>query len=390
MASMMPEPVQTFSVGFADRASNELPYARVLARAIGARHHEVLLCPDKFFAALPRLIWHEDEPIAFPSSVPLYFVSRLARDHVKVVLTGEGSDEIFLGYPWYRVTAWNDRLGKPYWDLVPENLRRNIAGMIRRLPKSLSRYGARSFLALNPGPRGLFYENFAVFSEPLQQRLLSHPESFRRDPYGEVLRCFEEAGGSLLGAMSRADLQTYLVELLMKQDQMSMAASIESRVPFLDHEFVEHAVSLPDHLKLHGLTTKAVLRAALKDILPAGILTRRKMGFPTPLGGWLRGPFASWIDEFVLSPRALARGYFDPSALRRLADEHRSGRAEHGDRLWLLMNLEVWQRIFIDGEEPETAERRRRLQGKAVAGAPFDAALSIPKSSGVVPCAFSG
>src|SRR6266508_6827478 len=130
--------------------------------------------------------------------------------------------------------------------------------------------------------------------------------------------------------MGRADLQTYLVELLMKQDQMSMAASIESRVPFLDHEFVEHVAALPGRLKLRGWQTKAVLRAALRDLVPREILTRRKMGFPAPVGRWLRGAFWPLLEELVLSPRAIRRGFFRPSALRRVTDEHRAGVGGHG------------------------------------------------------------
>jgi asparagine synthase (glutamine-hydrolysing) len=137
----------------------------------------------------------------------------------------------------------------------------------------------------------------------------------------------------------------------MKQDQMSMAASIESRVPFLDHALVEHVVRLPAALKLRGWQTKAVLRAALRDLVPAPILTRRKMGFPVPVGRWLRGPFWPLVEDLVLGPRALARGLFDVRALTALAGEHRAGVANHGDRLWLLANLEVWHRVFIDGEE---------------------------------------
>ncbi len=151
--------------------------------------------------------------------------------------------------------------------------------------------------------------------------------------------------------MSRTDLQTYLVRLLMKQDRMSMAASVESRVPFLDHELVEHVVALPGSLKLRGLTTKAVLRDAFRPLVPRAILTRPKMGFPVPVGRWLRGPFWPVVQEFVLGPRALGRGLLDGAFVRELAEEHRAGRAFHGDRLWLLVNLEIWNRVFVDGEE---------------------------------------
>src|SRR5207302_1576075 len=163
MAPMVKEPIRTFSVGVPDADANELDYARLVARAVGAEHREVVVPGTDFFGALPRLVWHEDEPIAFPSSVLLYFVSRLARDHVKVVLTGEGADELFLGYNRYRVTAWNERLGRPYGSLVPAELRRTLRGMIETAPRPLRRYAQRTFLALPPRPRGLFYENFAVF-----------------------------------------------------------------------------------------------------------------------------------------------------------------------------------------------------------------------------------
>ena len=353
MASVVREPIRTFSVGFSEPGDNELAYARLAARSVGAEHREVVVSPDEFFHALPRLVWHEDEPIAFPSSIPLYFVSRLAQEHVKVVLTGEGADELFLGYNRYRVTAWNERLGRAYYALVPSPLRGKVSQLVQELPRSARRYAERSFLALEPGPRGLFYENFATFPYKLQQSLLADSGLLiARDPYAAGLQWYEEAPGGTLARMSHADLQTYLVELLMKQDQMSMAASIESRVPFLDHEFVERVVALPDHFKLRGWRTKAVLREALKGLVPRDILRRRKMGFPVPVGRWLRGKFWPVVEEYVLSPRALDRGLFNPATVRRIADEHRAGIAQHADRLWLLVNFELWQRIFLDGEDP--------------------------------------
>lgn len=350
MAPLVKEPVRTFSVGFDEPGANELAFARLAAARAGAEHREVVVSPEAFWAALPRLVWHEDEPIAFPSSVPLYFVSRLATDHVKVVLTGEGADELFLGYNRYRVAAWNERLGRPYWGLAPEPIRRKIAALVGALPRSLRRYAGRSFLALDPGPQSLFFENFAVFGRPLLERLVADPRLTQRDPYAVGLACYQSARGGALDRMSRTDLQTYLVRLLMKQDQMSMAASIESRVPYLDDPLVQHVASLPGRVKLRGLTTKAILRDALRDLVPPEIVARRKMGFPVPVGRWLRGRSWPVVEELVLGPRALSRSLFDPAALRRLAAEHRAGAADHGDRLWLLVNLEMWQRVFMDGE----------------------------------------
>jgi len=365
MAPMMAEPIRTFAVGFSDPDANELAYARLAAQSVGAEHREVIVSPGEFFDILPRLIWHEDEPIAFTSSVPLYFVSRLAQDHVKVVLTGEGADELFLGYSWYRTTAWNERLGGAYRALVPRPLRERVRQTLPSLPVPMRRYARRSFLALEPGARGLFYENFAVFADALRDQLFVPGFLNGRDPYAEALRCYAEAPGGILERMSHADLQTYLVELLMKQDQMSMAASIESRVPFLDHEFVEYVAAMPARFKVRGWRTKVVLREALRGLVPDPILTRRKMGFPVPVGRWLRGPLWGVVEEFVLSPRALARGFFQPAVLGRLAEEHREGAWDHGDRLWLLANLEIWQRIFLDGEDPAAV---MHLQAAGVAG----------------------
>ncbi len=352
MAPMVGDRVRTFAVGFDDAASNELPFARLAARAVGAQHHEVVLSPDEFFRSLPRLVWHEDEPIAFPSSLALHFVSQLARPHVKVVLTGEGADELFLGYNWYRFTAWNERLGRHYWGWTPPVLRRGVSHAVSSLPRALRRYLGRSFLALDPGVRAVYYENFSVFSDGWRRSLLLDRELVAAtDPYREQLRYFEQAPGSTLERMSHADLQTYLVELLMKQDQMSMAASIESRVPFLDHELVEHVVRMPVRFKIRGLTTKAVLREALRGRVPREILARRKLGFPVPFGRWARERFAPLVRRTILGPRALARGMLAPQILERLVAEHEAGTANHADRLWLLLNLEIWQRIFLDGED---------------------------------------
>jgi asparagine synthase (glutamine-hydrolysing) len=209
----------------------------------------------------------------------------------------------------------------------------------------------RTFLALDPGVRDLYLENFAVMPLALQRRLLRRRDLLDgRDPYAEAIACYDRAPGGILDRLSRTDLDTYLVELLMKQDQMSMAASIESRVPFLDDRLVAHVAAMPGSLKVSGWHTKVVLREAVKDLVPPAILSRPKMGFPTPLGKWFRNGLSPVVDEFVLGPRVQARGFFDHGELSRLAAEHRSGRADHTDRLWLLVNLEIWLRMYADGE----------------------------------------
>ena len=353
MARVSEGPVRSFSVGFEEREADELPFARLAARAARAEHREIVVSRQDFFDALPRLVWHEDEPIAFPSSIPLYFVARLAQPHVKVVLTGEGADELFLGYNRYRVTAWNARLGRVYGAIAPEMLRGAVRRSVPFLPGSIRRIAQRTVLGLRPGIRSLFFENFAVFPESLQRGMLRAPEWLdARDPYAAGLQAFAAAPGDVLDRLSHADIQTYMVELLMKQDQMSMAASVESRVPFLDQSLVEHVSAMPGRFKLRGWQTKAVFRSAVRDLVPREILSRRKMGFPVPIGRWFRGPQQAWVQELVAGSRARARGLFDPTALTRLIQDHATGRAEHGDRLWLLANLELWHRVFVDGEEP--------------------------------------
>ena len=354
MAKVGGQQIDSFSVGFPNREANELDYARIAADAIGSNHHEITITGDQFFAELPRLLWHEDEPIAFSSSVPLYFVSALARERVKVVLTGEGADELFGGYNRYRVTALNYRLGSIFGQSVPAGARSLLRRRIASLPPRLRRFVGRSFLAMEADARTMFFENFAVFPAKIRDEVLPQRGDDSRDPFAQLLRSFEGTDGTMLDRMMHTDMQAYLVELLMKQDQMSMAASVESRVPFLDHELVEHVTQLPPSSKVRGWQTKVVLREALGDLIPKKIRYRRKMGFPVPLGHWFRGPFGGIIDELVLGARTAERGLLDAAAVRRLVEEHRSGRADHGARLWALVNLELWNRLMIDGEDHQS------------------------------------
>ncbi len=354
MSTMVSEPIKTFSVAFAEREANELEYARLVANAYKTNHHEIVVSPEQFFAALPRLVWHEDEPLAHPSSVALYFVSKLASEHVKVVLTGEGSDELLAGYGRYRRTMWNLALGQRYNKIAPSVARNTIRKQIERLPGGRLRQKLmRTFLVLAPELESIYFDNFAVFPAPLQQNMFTAETRERIpviDPYVELRRLLERTKDlSLLDGLLYADIKTYLHELLMKQDQMSMATSIESRVPFLDHKLVEFTARMPDAMKLRGGTTKYVLRKSMKGVLPEQILSRSKMGFPVPIGSWFRGPFKSIVDEYVLSERATRRGIFDAGFVRQIVARHQSGE-DHAERLWALVNFEMWLRRFFDTE----------------------------------------
>jgi asparagine synthase (glutamine-hydrolysing) len=355
MSQMVEEPIKTFSIAFNAPEANELAYARIAAQAFRTDHHEVLVEPSDFAAALPHLIWHEDEPLAHASSVALYFVSQLAQRHVKVVLTGEGSDELLAGYYRYRTTLLNLSAGKIYQRCSTDRIRHLVRALAARLaPESLRRKLPRTFLWLPPDVNSIYFDNFAVFPRHTQQALFSKhlwDQVGRVNPYAGMHRFFDAyPSASLLQRLLYADMKTYLHELLMKQDQMSMAASIESRVPFLDHKLVEFSTALPDRMKLRGWTTKHVLREAMKGLLPESILRRSKMGFPVPLGRWFRGAFRPLLDEFVVGERTIARGLFRPDFLHQLVHEHAGGTADHTERLWTLVNFEMWQRHFLDGD----------------------------------------
>lgn len=357
MAGLVKDPIRTFSVAFAEREANELMYARMVAESCQTEHREVVVSPEQFFAELPRLVWHEDEPIAHPSSVALYFVSQLAAQHVKVVLTGEGSDESLAGYNRYRVTAYNARLGAAYTQFVPGFARHSLTRALKSLPVT-SRWGqkaARTFLMRGASLDELYFDNFAVFGREAQQQLLTTDmrQQLRGvDPYAAYHTALERVQGKpLVSQLLYADVKTYLHELLMKQDQMSMAASIESRVPFLDHPLTEWVAALPENMRLRGTTTKWILRAAMKDRLPAPILDRKKMGFPVPVGTWLRGAWRPLLDEYVTGDRLRQRGLFEPCYLEKLVSEHHSG-VNHSERLWAVMNFEMWARIYLDDEAP--------------------------------------
>ena len=350
-------PVKTFSVGYQEAQFSELSYAADVARAIGTDHHEIVLGMDDFFAALPDLVWHEDEPITWPSSVSLYFVSKLAAEQVKVVLTGEGSDELFGGYDRYRVNLLNRKYARLY-GIVPGPLRRSIRKTIdgsRLLNAGVRRKLGHTFLGRDNSVEALFLDNFyCAFTESEQSRLLKAAPD---DVYGDYMRYWDaRPDAPVLPRMLYADQKTYLVELLMKQDQMSMACSIESRVPFLDHHFVEFAMSMPDRLKIRGATQKYALKRAVEDLLPRDIVYRKKMGFPTPLRQWLMDPRTGPLLSALRAPDGLLASYVNLGELDRLLERHRGGQIDATDRIWRLLNIQIWGDVFLNGD-------RERWQG---------------------------
>jgi asparagine synthase (glutamine-hydrolysing) len=353
MSTMVSEPIKTFSVGFTEREANELEYARLVANSLGTDHREVIVTPTEFFDALPKLVWHEDEPIGFIASVPLYFVSKLAQQHVKVVLTGEGADETLAGYGRYAKALKLLTYGGRYEAATTPFLRAAVRSGVATLPNSLTRKLDRTFLTRDSDIEHLFLDNFAVFPKRMQAEMFTsttRSRIFDERPFATQNNLLERTDAAdVLDKLLYADTKTYLHELLMKQDQMSMAASIESRVPFLDHKLAEFKARMPREMKLRGGTTKWILREAIKGTLPPEILSRPKMGFPVPVGRWFRSEFKHVVNDCVLGPRARERGIFDAAFVRQLVAAHNAGE-NHDERLWSLVNFEIWQRQFIDGE----------------------------------------
>jgi asparagine synthase (glutamine-hydrolysing) len=359
-------PVKTFSVGYAEKRYSELSQASQAARAIGTDHYETRLSREDFFEALPRLIGHEDKPIAWPSSVSLYFVSKLAAKHVKVVLTGEGSDELFGGYERYRWHLFNSRAASRY-KRVPAALRCSVQRALETsslLSANVRRKLRHTFLGRDDTIESQLLDNFyAAFSSGEHTSLLKRAGS---PAYTNYLGFFNaRADDSLLSRMLYADQKTYLVELLMKQDRMSMACSLESRVPFLDHTLVEFAGSIPDRLKIRGSVQKYILRRVAAGLLPPEVIHRKKLGFPTPLRQWLLHPESEAIYRSLTDRSGFLPSIMNMKPLQELIVRHRSGIEDATDRLWRLLNLQHWGDLFLAGgdrrflnERADSASRR--------------------------------
>ena len=347
--------VKTFSVGYSESRFSELSEARQVAEQIGTDHHEVFVSMEQFFNALPGLVWHEDEPITWPSSVSLHFVSKLAAEQVKVVLTGEGSDELFAGYGRYRFYHLNARWMRAY-SSVPGGVRNAIQSAVAESPllsASLRRKLGHTVLGRGANIESLYLNNFyCAFGAEEQQKLLA--SHFDANPYATYMRRWDSVTQSpTLPRLLYADQKTYLVELLMKQDQMSMSCSIESRVPFLDHKFVEFAASVPAHMKLRGKQGKYVIKKAVEGLIPREIIYRKKMGFPTPITAWLLHEEARAIRDYLRDPDGLLASYLDIACLNELLDKHERGIHDATDRIWRLLNLQVWGDMFLTGRREQ-------------------------------------
>jgi len=348
-------PVKTFSIGFEEQDFDELAYARIVSNHFGTDHHEFIVKPNAI-EILPKLVWHYNEPFADSSAIPTYYVSKLTREYVKVVLSGDAGDENFAGYPRYlrsKYVLWFTRL--------PEKARRSFLPAFLRIlsqspwrRKTLNRLA--DFMEMLSSHQGRNYaEQIKIFNQKEKDDVYS--EDFSRqvkgtDPLDYLINKYEEGDtDDPLEKLLYLDMTTYLPEdLLVKMDIATMANSLEARVPFLDHQFIEEVAGIPSHLKLKGSTTKFILKKAFSDFLPEAIVKRRKMGFGVPVSKWFRNELKDYIYEILLDSRTLNRGYFKREGIERLLNDHIALRYDHSSKIWALLFLEVWFRVFIDKE----------------------------------------
>jgi asparagine synthase (glutamine-hydrolysing) len=355
MAKLSEKPVQTFSIGFEEKDFDELDYARIVARHFSTDHHEFIVKPDAI-EILPKLVWHYNEPFADSSAIPTYYVAKMTKDYVKVVLTGDAGDENFAGYNRYLRGKWVALFSK-----IPERMRQTLlprflrtiaqlhwkemkfnrlANYIESISSNQARNYAEQVKIFNAGEKGDLYS-------PEFVQAMSGTDSVEY-----LLRKYEEAEtNNLIEQLLYLDINTYLPEdLLVKMDIATMANSLEARVPFLDHQFMEFVAGIPSQLKLKGSKTKFILKTAFKDLLPDPIFKRKKMGFGVPVSRWFRNELKDYIYEILLDSRTLNRGYFKREGIERLLDDHIGLRYDHSGKIWALLFLEIWFRVFMDQE----------------------------------------
>jgi asparagine synthase (glutamine-hydrolysing) len=360
MAEQMDRPVQTFTVGFRDQEYlNELDAARRIARDFGTDHHEVMIDEQSMRDFLPDLIFHQDEPIADPVCVPLYYVSKLARDSGTIVVqVGEGSDEIFSGYDNY---VRHLHIYERFWrhaERVPHAMRRAASALAVPALEATGRKRAAIELIRRLGAdEPLFWGGAVVYDESLKPRVLSPRmrEQWRGRSSLEVVNRYlghiEEIrpDSDFLAQMTYLELKLRLPELLlMRVDKITMATSVEARVPFLDHKLVEFALALPRSLKVEGTSGKQILKRALEDILPHDLLYSRKRGFGAPIREWFRNGLGDMFESHLLNSKMRRREFLDYDFVARLVDEHRRQTRDWSFHLWALLNLSLWYERWVD------------------------------------------
>ncbi|MCA9469045.1 MAG: asparagine synthase (glutamine-hydrolyzing) [Nitrospira sp.] len=347
MSQFMTEPVKTFSVGYPDAmGANELPYAKLIADKFHTEHHEYILESEEFFASLDLLLEYTEEPIVESAAIALFHLSRLAKEHVTVVLSGEGSDEILAGYPLYPIMGLIDRIHRVF-GYVPSWLLDSMSTIIKKNEK-YTKYWDWMGQSLVKRYRGI--SNDVTVS--IKQEMYQH--SFVSCLSDEADLLFENLFGALpqgssLKKMSYVDIKTWLPDdLLLKADKMTMANSLELRVPFLDYRLLEFSMSLSDEWRLRGWEGKFILKKIMEKVLPHEIVYRKKKGFPVPVAKWFRGSLYHQVRDILLDNKSLSRKYFRESYVDRVLASHRQGKEDLSRRIFSLLTLEMWHKKYID------------------------------------------
>jgi asparagine synthase (glutamine-hydrolysing) len=353
LAGLAPDRVKTFSIGFTEPGYDELQHARAVADRFGTDHHDEVLTPD-VIQIVEDLTWYLDEPFGDTSAIPTYMVSKLAAEHVKVVLSGDGGDELFAGYDKYLVEGRERR-----YDRIPAPLRRAAGVIGDAMPEGARGRRFLQHLALDGADR--YLDALTLFRRD-QQRQLFRAEALEQldayDPLTPARRCLNSARGTWLDALQYQDLQSYLpLDILTKVDRMTMAHSIEARPPLLDHKLVEFAASVPASIRLRDGTTKYLLKRAMRGILPDAIIDRPKKGFAVPLAQWFRGELSEFARDVLLSDTCRRRGLFRTPYIERLFHLNTRGR-DLDLQLWTLLSFELWCRRFLDADASADAASR--------------------------------
>ncbi len=355
MSRLSSQPVKTFSIGFEEESFNELKYARRIAKMFATDHHEYIVKPDAL-EVLPNLIWHFNEPFADSSAIPTYYLSKMTRQEVTVALNGDGGDETFAGYDRYIA----NKIANVY-RFIPQCIRKNIiASFVSNFPESTRKKDFFKRLKRFTRTDGLSKERryadwMSIFDNELKINLYSEELKSKLkgvDSWDYIVDTYKQSDAKdFIDSTLFVDIMTYLPnDLLVKVDITSMANSLEARSPFLDHKLMEFAALIPSGLKLKGRITKYILKKALGKILPKEILQRRKSGFGVPIGTWFREKLKNYAYEVLLDEKSIKRNYFKEEAVKKLLDEHISGKFDHGPRIWSLLNLELWHQMFIDNK----------------------------------------
>lgn len=361
------EPVKTFSVGSDIPGYSELEYARRTAQYLGTEHHETIISAERYMEELPRLIWHQDEPVADPSAILLYFVAELASQHVTVVLSGEGADEFFGGYNIYR-----EPQSLRMFSGMPDWMRGSIRSLAGKLPDSVK--GKNFLIRGSKTVEERFFGNALIFSEEVKAHVIT--EDLKQlaeyqSPWEITRAVYRNAQGyDDVTKMQYLDIHTWLRgNILMKADKMTMANSLELRVPFIDPKVFEFAATIPTKYKIANGTTKHVLREAMKDFLPSEIKSRPKLGFPVPTRYWLKNQFYKWAKELIFESKV--DHLINKAYVLYMLDEHREGHGDYSRKIWTILVFMLWHQIFIEQKhsfEPyvSPAVKIRRKNGSTI------------------------